>query len=104
MATFAEHLADLVHDEYDIADLGLRPDTPESRCANAILASDELKAIREALRGMADALAEGCNDDVNHGDADGRFTLLDARSTLRECWLAEYLPDGMDHVIAWVVG
>lgn len=72
--------------------------------ADAMLAMPEMDAIRQALDGMARSLAYECNDDVNHADADGRFTHPDRHSSLRECWLAEFMPDGMDHVIAWVLG
>ena len=71
---------------------------------DAVLAMPEMDAIRQALDGMARSLAYECNDDVNHADADGRFTHPDRHSSLRECWLAEFMPDGMDHVIAWVLG
>ncbi len=76
----------------------------ESWDPDLILAMPEMQAIRAALDGMARSLAYECNDDVNHADADGRFTHPDRHSSLCECWLAEFMPDGMEHVIAWVVG
>lgn len=61
--------------------------------ADLVLAMPEMQAIRSAMLGMAQSLAAGCNDDVNHGKAVG---------TARE-WVDEWMPEGCGHVVAWVM-
>lgn len=61
--------------------------------ADLVLAMPEMQAIRLAMLGMAQSLAFGCHDDVNHGKAVG---------SVRE-WVYEWMPEGCGHVVAWVM-
>lgn len=98
MSEFEQIIRDAIHDDNDWPGILTRlvdPDDIEDRMARAVLSTDGMQAIRHALRDMATSLADECNDDVNHGASVKGGT---------RGWLTFHLPDGMDHIVDWVMG
>ena len=78
---FRERLIDVIHNV-------LAAGGSDADVADAVLNTPELHAVRLQLGCMADSLAVGCNDDVNHGEP-----ITDT--------LGEHLDPAL---IAWVLG